>query len=182
MDSCSGDDRATLTVAKLEDGIVGWRVWTLSEERLILSISGTSWNPGEPVRAVCMPTSGIVVRAPGRAGARPPAPVSAHEHGAVPDPACTCGIYAWDSPDERAWDETRVVGTVRLWGRIVHAERCYRAEFGYPAALWVPRSSARRRARRSALRALHAYGVPVEVAASLAQLHLVRSGRLDCDS
>ena len=71
-------------------------------------------------------------------------------------------------PDRLA-DETRVVGSVFLWGRIVRGEGLYRAEFAYPRELYVtPRLGRRRRLRRPA--ALRAYGVPIRVVPSYAEL------------
>lgn len=182
MDSRSSDhgrDRGQLAPAgealrlvKAEDAVIGWRVWTLTEGHLV-SISGTVWKRREPMRAVCRPTSGIVVPATSSAGANlgaDPFGGRARLHDASPEPGCTCGIYACDAPDDRVWDETRVVGAVRLWGQVIHADGCYRAEFAYPAALWVPRSAARMLVRRRWVRMLESYGVTVDVAASLSEI------------
>lgn len=159
-----------LTLAKT-DHIIGWRIWTLDEGHLV-SISGTVWEPRQPVRAVCRPTSGIFTPRTSRWGTNT-APDPLHlrplVHGQSPDPMCSCGIYALDSP-ERLSDETHVVGSVRLWGRIIHADNCYRAEFAYPDALYVPRSATRALVKRRWVRLLESYGVPVSVVASLSEI------------
>ncbi|HTS72965.1 MAG TPA: hypothetical protein VMG74_04575 [Gaiellaceae bacterium] len=67
---------------------------------------------------------------------------------AAPDPDCDCGIYAARSPEalvpylESAYPGRPslgpVVGRVRLWGRVVSAERGWRGEYAYPDALYAP--------------------------------------------
>ncbi len=102
----------------------------------------------------------------------------------APAADCVCGIYGaalatqarpflWmPGRDQAAY---RVVGRVSLWGRMVQAQRGWRAELGYPERIYVPATSgyARRGWRRRRLRAqdvagaLHAYGVPVDVTDTL---------------
>jgi hypothetical protein len=57
-----------------------------------------------------------------------------------------------------------VIGKVALWGRVIPAERGYRAQYGYPKRLWLVWESLepleQPGARRIELAA--AYGVPVE--------------------
>jgi hypothetical protein len=101
-----------------------------------------------------------------------------------PNADCCCGIYAIRSPHVAAVSlrgETpgrqrplaRVMGMVALWGRVVEAESGWRAQFAYPAALYVP-SGTRQRLLAAALwpyrpsprciaRELEQYGVPVEL-------------------
>lgn len=51
----------------------------------------------------------------------------------APKVGCSCGIYGLKTPDR--W--RGVFGEVSLWGRVIHGERGYRAQFAYPKRLWV---------------------------------------------
>ncbi len=104
--------------------IVGWRVWTLQREAgsLVLhSVSqDTTWLTRDAFRARCLR---------GR-----------HADPGVPDPACSCGIYAASSPEHLrdAGVFTRltcVVGAVAMWGRVVEHHRGARSQLAYPARL-----------------------------------------------
>jgi hypothetical protein len=87
-----------------------------------------------------------------------------HEEG-VPDPDCSCGIYATTSLDivnEYLCDESPVLGVVELGGRTIPATSGYRAEAARVAAILVvdeiftlPHSELARIAK--------AYGVPALV-------------------
>jgi hypothetical protein len=63
----------------------------------------------------------------------------------VPDEGCVCGLYAWDSPVTLAaaprprWTSRPVVvGVTRLGGRVIVAERGYRAQHAFPVAVVDP--------------------------------------------
>lgn len=59
----------------------------------------------------------------------------------VPDPSCSCGIYAASTllPVWPYVDDAVVVGRVALWGRVVEHAQGWRAQFAYPQALFVPK-------------------------------------------
>lgn len=71
----------------------------------------------------------------------------------APAADCVCGIYGaalatqarpflWmPGRDQAAY---RVVGRVSLWGRMVQAQRGWRAELGYPERIYVPATSGSR--------------------------------------
>jgi hypothetical protein len=132
----------------------------------------TRWAPGWPLKASCeLP----------------------HRSPAI---GCACGIYAAFEPRlphaylpphvkaaERirtqailGYDVVMAVGLVELWGHVIECEWGWRAQHGYPKALWVPTGIRHFRRRRgkveivdserlaSALGGL--YGVPVGVASS----------------
>jgi hypothetical protein len=69
----------------------------------------------------------------------------AHRHKRTPGEGCVCGLYAWRDPAVLAaaprprWTHLPiVVGAARLGGRIIVAERGYRAGLGYPVAVLDP--------------------------------------------
>jgi hypothetical protein len=131
-------------------------------------------------REVWAPRTELVARCRRSFAALPWARMPLHE---PPNAECCCGIYAIRSPRaaaaslrrEGARGERpvcRVMGTVALWGRVVESRQGWRAQFAYPAALFVP-TGARRRLLAAALwpyrhspgfvaRELEGYGVPVE--------------------
>jgi hypothetical protein len=70
-----------------------------------------------------------------KAGEDMVAECSFKEHDEVPDPVCTCGIYAYKeyvtaekefNPREKA---RSVLGVVELWGNVIPASCGYRAEY-----------------------------------------------------
>jgi hypothetical protein len=78
--------------------------------------------------------------------------------------------YLERRPERTVGGELRVVGCVKLWGRVVDCAGGWRAEHAYPERLLVPRL--RRRTwlhpgKARIARALEAYGVPIEVVDSL---------------
>ena len=162
--------------------VVGWRTWTLTSEGLV-SLSQRLWEPGRPLHARCSRESSGPIR-PGTWVWHAPLAVAWWDEIAwmgrrVGDPPAATqrrilgykrlSIAERDSYLDRLADETRVVGSVFLWGRIVRGEGLYRAEFAYPRELYVtPRLGRRRRLRRPA--ALRAYGVPIRVVPSYAEL------------
>lgn len=100
--------------------VVAWRAWAVVPDGLAALHNDAVWRPGAATRATC-----------------------ARGHRA-PDPACSCGLYAVRSAralTDYAFDLATgvVIGRVRLWGRIVEATAGYRAELGYPDALFALR-------------------------------------------
>lgn len=113
--------------------ITGWRCWTvLRPEGLLRPIwrRGLVWTPGRPYEAFCADDE---TEFPQRPPVHP-----------VPDPACKCGVWAVCHPmllEEVEWtwetDEVLVVGQVALWGSVIEFQRGWRAQFAYPAHLYV---------------------------------------------
>ena len=161
-----GGAAAELLVPDGIEPIVGWRYWGCealgTETCWLTSITRFStWQVRRPTLARCSY-----------------APV--HEAGGsgVPDPSCTCGVYAVSdldvlkqvadpTPDQDHAGGSRavVVGTVAIWGRIVPGEWGWRGEQAYPRQLWVVRETASSTEEASVLAASlqRAYGVPAEV-------------------
>jgi hypothetical protein len=154
---------------------VGWRVWDVVEVEGMLRLSSVVyreiWEPGAELKARCRRSL----------AAHPWARMPLHE---PPNADCCCGIYAIRSPraaavslgrevTRRERPLCRVLGTVALWGRVVEASHGWRAQLGYPTALFVP-TGTRRRLAAAALwpyrlspgyvaHELEEYGVPVEL-------------------
>lgn len=89
------------------------------------------------------------------------------EHGSAPLEGCTCGYYAYKDLDGlRAGMRRRefwpvVIGRVVLWGKVIVAERGYRAQYAYPKELYVGPGLDIHFDRRMVLDGLASYGVPV---------------------
>lgn len=117
-----------------------WRVWTIRdwtlrdrsiEPRLAPLSADLVWQPRRRVEAVC--NYGGLFR-----------PHSGNH--AAPWPTCDCGLWALrerQRVEELARDERAsrarvfVFGKVALWGRVLEFEDGFRAEYGYPADLYV---------------------------------------------
>jgi hypothetical protein len=124
-----------------------WRYWRLHPGPYRLqSVSqrGVVWQPGKPLRAVCL----------------------ADSHPA-PDPHCACGVYgALDLEGLRNHSlclspGPLVTGEVALWGPVVADEDGYRARYGYPRRLWLVADSLDDAERAPVLDDLAVYGVSV---------------------
>jgi hypothetical protein len=120
--------------------LIGWRVWCVvrrgSELRLGSVIADELWPRGRELVASCraheIPSNSVLL---GRN----------RDHRA-PERTCTCGIYAAREPAAvwtylRGRDEhdtvARVLGRVRLWGRVVEHEAGWRAQFAYPLEVYT---------------------------------------------
>lgn len=120
---------------------LAWRAWNLVEagSRLRSIVYEHVWEPGERVEAEC---------------ARP-RPEGVAPYHPAPDEGCRCGVYGSLDPDhlrsyvqEMRWNPRphgrmtvimpRVFGLVSLWGTIVEYTKGYRAQFAYPAHLYLP--------------------------------------------
>jgi hypothetical protein len=131
--------------------VVGWRAWKVAlvddgprlRAMTRLGCRGGAWWPaGRALQAVC-----------------------ATARHAAPQAGCSCGIHAaasYELLEELGFvDRTGhavAVGSVALWGRVVQAERGWRAQQAYPREVWLPRPIAHLAARLAA-----AYDVPVHI-------------------
>lgn len=118
--------------------ILGWRIWRLREDggldSVVYALRGP-WIPKTAHVAVCRPCT---------FGGHP-----------MPQRGCTCGIYSLKEMSHVFWtinrhsssfasdpvgilpDTPGVLGLVYLWGNIVEGEDGYRAEYAYPAKLFI---------------------------------------------
>jgi len=136
--------------------IIGFRSWIVEEAntsgpvRLTSLTTSTRWPTGEWLRATCD---------------RCPLEL-------VPNPDCTCGVYAArHSPhlhrlgyhQEETWFSgyrgAIVVGEVAMAGRVIEGTQGWRAEKARPFRLWVPHAQWRLVSRLE-----RAYDVPVALA------------------
>lgn len=125
--------------------LLGWRQWAVDGDGL-LRPAWTPWSPFPPGLLLWRPdgmTEAHCLRAESAESAE-----SAGEqpHDRMPDEGCACGLYAWRSPALLAaarlprWTRCHcVIGVVRLGGRVIIAQRGYRAQRGYPVAVFDPR-------------------------------------------
>ncbi len=130
------------------DPLVGWRYWLLQPTLHLGSVSHRriEWQPGEPLRAVCL-TGGH----------------------AAPSLGCACGIHA--SADRAALlghglclapGVPMVLGRVGLWGAVVRDEHGWRGELAYPVELSLVVGTEVPGATSALLARLGDYGVPVD--------------------
>jgi hypothetical protein len=161
---------------------IGWRVWLIvarggCDLRLHSAVQAkVAWEPRAELRAECrrLPTPEVFNGAPCTHDAPSEVCGTGGGHG--------CGIYAAKtraaclhflkgaySPARVAGDSVvhRVLGRVALWGKVLEAERGWRAELAYPVDIWVPRL--RYVSSGANVGELQAPGLPVEsIAAGLA--------------
>jgi hypothetical protein len=105
-----------------DDPVTGYRDFDIKVvgDRIRLgSRNQAMWPPREAMRALCQDR-----------------PFADHD---VPNEDCTCGIYAYDTP-EVAMDHGggQIWGEIAMWGDVLICETGYRSEFAYPTALFVP--------------------------------------------
>jgi hypothetical protein len=123
--------------------VVGWRVWALLEDadgpRLSSLMHPSAWTIRRAFEASCALRGEPLILGRRR--------VPAHE--TAPHPACACGIHAaadvehalaylGDSSEGDAVVRGQVLGRVALWGNVVEGLAGWRAEKGYPVALYLP--------------------------------------------
>jgi hypothetical protein len=116
--------KVTQRVPDLTEVITAWRAWKVMSDvaGIFLGALGQShrWNPKEKLSATCLVTG------------QHPAPFS----------GCQCGIWSFKSLDNliaaiEGKYQSSVIGKVSLWGRVIETENGYRAQFAYPAELWL---------------------------------------------
>jgi hypothetical protein len=130
--SLRAPDLTDLTVPDAITPVLGHRLWEVRHGVLrSLWCRALSWAPQQRSTAAChQPQGSLASQLAGRH-------LPLH---AAPGPGCTCGIYAVSAPEDLPtdWSGTRelvVWGTVALWGRVVVAERGWRAQFACPVSL-----------------------------------------------
>ncbi|EFC84722.1 hypothetical protein [Parafrankia sp. EUN1f] len=119
--------------------LLGWRQWAVDGDGL-LRPAWTPWSPF-PTGLLLWRPDGLTEACCLRTETGRQAP-----HERTPADDCVCGLYAWRSSALLAaarrprWTRYPcVVGVARLGGRVIIAERGYRAERGYPVAVFDPR-------------------------------------------
>ena len=150
---------STLVVPDQVECDYGWRAWEVKPEwpsggvPILASVFRKEqfWVPGAPMVARCDKAK----------------PGKEHE---IPHEPCTCGLYAaktrehlgtmpYQKYDAEKTGKYRVIGKVKLWGKVIEGHLGWRAEMGYPEKLYVPFEIAMTLATPLA----QAYGVEVEL-------------------
>jgi hypothetical protein len=112
--------------------VAAWRFWRNCDDAGLRSIAQEAvWVPGKAQHATCLRHNPFVA-------------IRDDVH-AAPAEQCVCGIYALSrladvlaeyDVDDGAF-ASAVLGEVRLWGVTYEGPRGIRAEYAYPARLWV---------------------------------------------
>lgn len=108
--------------------IVGYRVW-LWDEKGVKSLNGERWIPGRQLEARC------------RVAPPPRHMRLAEDENEVPDPNCSCGVYAAKNMEhlrQLGYTDYGVCGEVYLWGTVIEHRLGWRAQFAYPKNLALP--------------------------------------------
>jgi hypothetical protein len=162
--------------------IVGWRTWLVVRRgegvRLTSVVQPTVWEPRRELVSECLAHRRLL-----------PFRRRRHRNVGAPYAGCTCGIYATRDADfarQYAYNhglphrdsDACVIGLVSLWGRVLRCSRGWRAEFAYPARLFVPVRADDAMATRwieHLAFALTDYGVPVELVSYRGERNFVHS-------
>lgn len=136
--------------------LIGYRMWKVIKPHFLSSPSEV-WMPREAMEASC-----------------PRGPETfpqGYEHSIVsPERSCSCGIYTVKSwghlanyfniRDSTHLDHAGVfVGTVKIWGKVIHHPQGYRSQFAYPREIYAVSSLSAPLAPLMG----HLYGVPAHV-------------------
>jgi hypothetical protein len=162
--------------------ILGWRTWLVVRRgeglRLTSVVQPTVWEPRRELVSECLAQRRLLSLRRRR-----------HRDVGAPDAECSCGIYAasdaefagqyaFDHGLQRRDAEACAIGQVSLWGRVLRCPRGWRAEFAYPARLFVPIRADDTIATRwfeTLAFDLTEYGVPVELLSHRGERDLVHS-------
>jgi hypothetical protein len=154
-----------MSAERLDEALLGWRVWRIANGRLHAVVWGDEWPPQVRLDARCEDAPSPFWE-PGASAAAHPAP-----HW-----GCECGVYAFKHRKdaehlarEKVGRDTLALGRVSLWGRVIESERGYRAAYAYPYDLELLGGT------EQLARALRqTYAVDVSLAPAVAQLHAGR--------
>jgi hypothetical protein len=157
----AGLQDAGFTAPDVIGTVEGWRAWKVALTpprfggfpKLYSASENFYWAPRVKAAAEC------------RKGCKDPDPTSDRH---VPGTHCSCGFYSAKSLEHlrsmgyHTYDEngsnTRVVGQLANWGRVIEGGQGWRSEYAYPALLFIPFE-----AWRLAIPLQRAYGVPVKL-------------------
>ena len=118
---------------------VAYRAWNWNAEG-ITSLNGSLWTPKEAFEAVCPHTEDLrsmQAAATTEAGQK----FWQDKSHQVPDPSCTCGMYAGINMQHLIdinYIQRGIHGEVYLWGRLYRHTLGWRAQFAYPKFFVVP--------------------------------------------
>lgn len=108
---------------------LGYRAWSLVDREdgfWLRSVTySTFWPKRQEMHATCRMQS------------------KANRCVSSPNPSCSCGIYiVKDLGDAKTWATSgtshfRVIGEVKIWGRVLQYEKGFIVEYAYPDKIWV---------------------------------------------
>lgn len=117
-----------------------YRAWNWTEDGKLTSLNHAEWTPLRAFEATCNYADDH--RSMVAAASTPAAKKFWEEHAHhVPDPDCTCGMYAGINMQHMidiGYVERGIHGEVSLWGRLIRHELGWRAQFAYPKFFVVP--------------------------------------------
>jgi hypothetical protein len=122
-----------------------YRAWNWTAEG-ITSLNGSLWTPKEAFEATCPNHEGLKATWRGMQAiatteaARGYWQSKSQSHH-VPDPSCTCGMYAGINMQhliDIGYIQRGIHGEVSLWGRLYRHTLGWRAQFAYPKFFIVP--------------------------------------------
>lgn len=140
---CLPHARYGVDLAKVPDTYVepftAYRSWNWVAEG-VTSLNGALWTPKQAFEAMCPQTEDL--RSMQAACSTPQAEAfwKRKQH-LVPDPKCTCGMYAGINMKhliDIGYIERGIHGEVSLWGRLYRHTLGWRAQFAYPKFFVVP--------------------------------------------
>ncbi|MGH7224949.1 MAG: hypothetical protein ACRELF_17130 [Gemmataceae bacterium] len=117
-----------------------YRAWNWTEEGVV-SLNGEPWTPKQAFEAKCLYADRQ--RSLKAAAVKTPEAQEfwdRHQHH-VPDPTCTCGMYAGISMRHMidiGYIGRGIHGEVSLWGRLMRHTLGWRAQYAYPRYFVVP--------------------------------------------
>lgn len=119
---------------------VGYRAWNWTEDGKLTSLNKEPWTPKVAFQANChfVDDHRSMVAAATTLSAKKFWEEHAHQ---VPDPDCTCGMYAGINMQHMidiGYIERGIHGEVSLWGRLMRHTLGWRAQFAYPKYFVVP--------------------------------------------
>ena len=118
---------------------VAYRAWNWTAEG-VTSLNGALWTPKVAFEATCHYSADLCSM---RAATLTPSArkfwqSKAHQ---VPDPGCTCGMYAGINMQHMidiGYIQRGIHGEVSLWGRLERNTKGWRAQYAYPKFFVVP--------------------------------------------
>ena len=118
---------------------VAYRAWNWTAEGLT-SLNREAWTPKVAFEARCHNATDL--RSMKAAAATPAARKFWEKHAHhVPDPTCTCGMYAGINMQHMIdinYVQRGIHGEVYLWGRLMRHELGWRAQYAYPKYFVIP--------------------------------------------
>lgn len=118
---------------------VAYRAWNWTAEG-ITSLNGSLWTPKEAFEATCERSNDVrsMIAAATTEASKEFWQSKSHE---VPEPTCTCGMYAGINMQhliDIGYIERGIHGEVSLWGRLYRHTLGWRAQMAYPKFFVVP--------------------------------------------